>query len=310
MAEPTTMVERAGVSLVAEQHGDPAAPGILLSHGVASSNWFPEESLVAPLVAGGYRVELMGLPGHDPSSPCTDVDRYALDEVAEDLAVMALETGCRIVGGVSLAAHAAARLVTLRSPRRGSHDRRVVDLDALVLCLPAWVGRATPGEGVHARIADDVRTLGVPSMLDRLRADRTMARWLQHTLPRDWARHDPDSIAAALISLDGGDAPSRDELRSVDLPAAILAWPDDPGHPIEAARRWHELLPNSALRETTIDDLQDDRTLFGRLALDALTELGVEGPTFGRRPSRGGRTGRGVRRPGTGRGHRGSGWGR
>ncbi|MDX1511641.1 MAG: alpha/beta hydrolase [Nitriliruptorales bacterium] len=267
MAErPRTVVERAGVTLVAERHGRDDAPGVLLSHGVASSNWFPEEALVGPFLDAGYRVELMGLPGHEPSSPCTDVHRYALDEVAADLGAMAAATGCRVVGGVSLAAHAAARLA-------GAGTDRV---DALVLCLPAWVGRATPGEGVHARIADEVRTLGVPLMLERLRADRTMAPWLQHTLPRDWARHDPDSIGAALRSLDGGDAPTAEELASIEAPVAIVTWPDDPGHPIEAARRWHELVPNSALRETSIEDMQHDRTLLGQLALDALKELGVD----------------------------------
>lgn len=280
MSDPvTSVVERAGVRLVAERHGPATGPGILLSHGVASSNWFLEESLVGPLVAAGWRVELMGLPGHDPSSSCADVGRYALDEVATDLGAMAAETGCRIVGGVSLAGHAAARMAALNRTREWSHNGWTLELRALVACLPAWVGRATPGEGVHADIADEVRTIGVPAMLERLRADRTMANWLQHTLPRDWARHDTDSIAAALLSLDGGDAPSAEELAALDVPVALVTWPGDPGHPIEAARRWHELLPRSALRETSIEAMQHDRTLFGQLAVDALSELSVTVPT-------------------------------
>lgn len=265
-----TVVERAGVRLAAERHGAAGGPGMLLSHGVASSTWFLEESLVPPLVAAGWRVELMGLPGHEPSSPCPDVDRYALDEVAADLAAMATATECRIVGGVSLAGHAATRAVAADLVREPL---------GVIACLPAWVGRATPGEGVHARIADDVRTIGVLAMLERLRADRTMAEWLQHTLPRDWARHEVDSIAAALVSLDGGDAPSAEELQALDVPVALVTWPDDPGHPIEAARRWHELLPGSALRETSIEQMQHDRTLFGQLVLDALSELSVMVPT-------------------------------
>lgn len=271
---PLTQVERAGVTLVAEQHGPPGAPGVLLSHGVASSSWFIEECLVPPLVSAGHRVELMGLPGHDPSSPCRDAARHAIDEVAADMAAMAAATNCDTLGGVSLAGHAATRLAAVgeQLARTGIAAPKI---RAVIACLPAWVGQAPVGIGVHAHIADQVRELGTQAMLEQLRGDRSIAPWLQHTLPRDWARHDPQSIAAALLSLDGGEAPTAEQLSGLDVPVAIVTWPDDPGHPIEAAHAWHRLLPRSALRETSIQDMQGDRTLFGQLALDALAELGV-----------------------------------
>ncbi len=43
------------------------------------------------------------------------------------------------------------------------------------------------------------------------------------------------------------DLPSRDDISSVRAPTLILAWKDDPSHPVEVAEELHELIPNSEL---------------------------------------------------------------
>lgn len=44
------------------------------------------------------------------------------------------------------------------------------------------------------------------------------------------------------------DLPTPEQLESIDVRTSILAWTDDPGHPVSTALRLTELLPNASLR--------------------------------------------------------------
>jgi pimeloyl-ACP methyl ester carboxylesterase len=236
------------VDLAVATIGQATDPAVVLAHGVGSSARYVAAACAAPLVAAGYRLVTYDARGHGASTPC--------GEVADHDAVVAAVAGdLAAVGGVSLGAHAAVR-------SRAAGARRV-------LCLPAWTGRAIPGEGPHAAVAAEVREVGVGRVIDRLRADTVMPVWLRDTLVTDYRRHDPASLTAALLALDGGDAPTDHDLGVLPPRTAVVAWPDDPGHPLEVAQHWSDVV-GGRLTTLALTDLDDRLTRFGDAVVTAL----------------------------------------
>jgi len=166
-----------------------------------------------------------------------------------------------VVGGISLGGHAAVRLVASGTVVPG----------AVLACLPAWTGTAAPGEGPHAAVAAQVAAIGIGGILAQLREDVGLAGWLRRTLVTDYARHEPASLEAALRALDGGDAPTPTELARLMVPLAVVAWPDDPGHPLAVAQRWVALAPRAALVTVTIGGLEAGVGQLGEAAVTAVT---------------------------------------
>jgi hypothetical protein len=60
--------------------------------------------------------------------------------------------------------------------------------------------------------------------------------------------------------------------RVIDVPAGIAACTDDPVHPAEVANDWADALPNSCLRETTLDAIGTNRSVLGTAAVSALLD--------------------------------------
>ncbi|MFJ2620617.1 alpha/beta fold hydrolase [Glutamicibacter sp. NPDC087344] len=61
--------------------------------------------------------------------------------------------------------------------------------------------------------------------------------------------HVPDHLLPAIYRGAAlSDLPSRDELRRVTAPTRILAWVDDPGHPLSTAQELARLLPAATLQ--------------------------------------------------------------
>lgn len=247
-------------------------PVLLLAHGAGSSAWFLREAFGSPALAAGWRLATVDLPGHGGAGPAPSVADHHLDRYAEDLAAVAAEVGACVLGGVSIGGMAAVRAVATGMVANGPGA-----IEAVVSVIPGWTGRSQPGEGPHAAVAAEVRRDGVEGMLARLEADPDLPDWIREVVVRDYRRHDPVSLAAALEALDGGDAPSVDEVAGLPVPLALVGWPDDPGHPLEVAFSWSAALPRSALAMTSIPAMQRDRTAFGRAALAALYELGITG---------------------------------
>jgi pimeloyl-ACP methyl ester carboxylesterase len=261
------------IHLAAVAVGPPDAPTAIVVHGVGSSARFVVEAFAGPVVAAGGRLVTYDLRGHGASTPVTDPTAHRLDDHVGDLAALVADLAGppAVLGGVSLGGHAAVRAAD-----------RGVEADAVLACLPAWTGPATVGAGPHAAVAAEVRRVGIGTVLDRLRADTTMLAWLRDTLTTDYARHDPASLTAALLALDGGDAPSEDELRHlVDHPLAVVGWPDDPGHPLAVAERWAALAPRSCLGQLALADLHGSRARLGEVAIVTLARLGNGWPAGG-----------------------------
>jgi pimeloyl-ACP methyl ester carboxylesterase len=222
-------VEVTGATLAVVEVGPADAPAWVLAPGAGSSARFVLEAFAGPVVRTGSRLLTYDLRGHGASSPARETRAHHLDVHAADLATVAgcIDGDVEVVGGISLGAHAAVRAV--------SDGLRCA---VVLACLPAWTGRVAPGEGPHAAIANRISGLGVAGHLAAIRADPGLPGWLRRALLTDGARHDPASFAAVLTSLDGGLAPTAEELAALPVPLAVVGWPDDPGHPLEVAERW------------------------------------------------------------------------
>jgi pimeloyl-ACP methyl ester carboxylesterase len=253
-------VDSGGVTLVVADDGPALLEPAVIAHGVGSTPRFIREAFAAPLAALGYRLVAYDLRGHGASTPLPDPADHAFDAHVADLAAVADEVGARIVGGVSLGGHAAAAVAAERP-----------DLDGLIVCLPAWTGTATRGEGPHATIADEVRRGGIETVLDRLAGDESTPQWLRELLDRDWRTHPPESLAAALVALDGGEALAGAVLTRVTVPTGVVGWPDDPGHPLEVATAWAAAVPGAELVTTTLEAVGEGRTALGAAAVRAVT---------------------------------------
>jgi pimeloyl-ACP methyl ester carboxylesterase len=240
-----------------ERVGAPDAPALVLGHGVGSSARFVVAACAAPVVAAGWRLVAFGQRGHGGSTACPDVADHHLDVYAGDLVrvVAAVRGTIAAVGGVSLGGHAAVR-AALAVPR--------------VVCLPAWSGSSVPGEGPHAAVAEEVRAIGVAAVTDRLAGDAQLPTWLRDTLVTDYRRHDAGSLRAALLALDGGQAPTDAEVAAVGEPVAVVGWPDDPGHPLAVAERWARLARRGTLTTTSLTDPEVDLTRFGAAVVHAV----------------------------------------
>ena len=255
-----------GVTLHVVEVGPQDRPAVLVLHGVGSSSTFVRESFGAPLQAAGFRLLAADLRGHGRSTPVPAPSRHAFDHHVADVVALVAHFAPTALAGVSLGGHAVVGAVAAGVPCR-----------AVVACLPAWTGRAAPGDGPHAAVAAEVAGVGIPGMLDRFGGDTTMVPWLREVLLRDWRAHDPASLAAALTALDGGQAPTTTELADLPVPLGVVGWAGDPGHPLQVAEHWAATAPRAVLRTTSLAAMQEDRTAMGRAAAAALDDLGVVG---------------------------------
>jgi pimeloyl-ACP methyl ester carboxylesterase len=253
------------LELAVVEVGPAEAPGVVVAHGVGSSARFVVEAFAAPVLAAGGRLVAYDLRGHGASSGTPDPADQRLDDHVADLAalVAGLPAPPVVLGGISLGGHAAVRAAV-----------RGVATSAVLACLPAWTGASVPGAGPHAAVAAEVRRIGIGRVIARLRADGALPAWLRETLVTDYSRHDPASLTAALLALDGGQAPSEDELRDLGAtPLAVVGWPDDPGHPLAVAARWSSLAPRGGLGRLEITDLGVSRARLGEVAMRTLAAV-------------------------------------
>ena len=252
---------------VTASHVAPTAPVALIAHGAGSSATFVEAAFAGPLADAGLRLATYDLRGHGGSQVARSAEHHHLDVHADDLAAVAasLDGEVAVIGGVSLGAHAAVRATS----------REVVSARSVLACLPAWTGKAIPGQGPHAATAVELHRLGVAGVVERLRTEPGLPRWLRETLMADYHRHDPASLIAALTSLDGGEAPSRTELSALSVPLAVVGWADDPGHPLEVARTWAEAAAEGQLVVMELAAMDRGVASLGEAAVAALVATGI-----------------------------------
>ena len=214
----------------------------IVCHGAGSSG-AAARLLVPPEVLGAREVAY-------PEDRTGDVDEIigvidawdrALDDDAE-----------RVVAGISLGAHAAARWAARRRPQGSPSSqpsrpaRRPDPPLTLMLALPAWSGPPGPAAAATRASAEQVRRHGIDAVLADLAAtDLGDRACILELLRLAWSEYDADVLADALGRAAAGRGPTNVELGALRCRTAVAWWEDDPFHPAEVGLAWSRAIPGA-----------------------------------------------------------------
>jgi pimeloyl-ACP methyl ester carboxylesterase len=185
--------------------------------------------------------------GHGLSGVSDRPEDYHWSNLAKDMLAVADRSGFDrfIAGGQSMGC-ATSIYAALAAPER---------IKGLVLMNPptAWETRAAQA-GVYDQMADIVATKGVSVLADLSQQNPLLPAWQVQALPdmsANFATYiktfNEQTLALVLRGAKLCNLPDREKLTALTMPALILAWVDDPGHPLSSAEELARLLPNSQL---------------------------------------------------------------
>jgi pimeloyl-ACP methyl ester carboxylesterase len=196
-------------------------------------------------LAGAADVVRYDARGHGECEAMQYYERaYRWPAMVDDMLRAGGFSGPFVAGGVSMGC-AVALWTALRAPRR---------VQALVLAVPppAWENRA-PDAAAYEEAARIVEQRGLPAWAEFVR-DRPQPRILVEELPeaqevgiRHLLTMDEKVVPPLLRGAALSDLPTREEIRRIVVPTLILAWVDDPGHPLATAEALAEDLVLSEL---------------------------------------------------------------
>jgi len=185
--------------------------------------------------------------GHGLSEASARPEDYHWSRLAQDMLAVADQSGFErfVAGGQSMGC-ATTIYAALAAPER---------MRGLVLMNPptAWETRAAQA-GVYDQMADIVEKHGVAALADLMARTPVAPQWQMQAYPTmttdflDAMRSvDPKTLVVVLRGAKLCNLPEREKLRALTMPALILAWVDDPGHPVSSAEELKRLLPDSRL---------------------------------------------------------------
>jgi pimeloyl-ACP methyl ester carboxylesterase len=194
--------------------------------------------------------------GHGESGATYDPADYRWPALARDLLELATRLGetRALFGGVSMGCATSLHAACI-APER---------VAGLLLVAPPTAWQTRPRQALVYRVAAGVvgygglgpfRWLtGLPALFHK---DSVVSR-MQRALAEHLARADERAVVAALTGAAQSDLPDPGALRSLDIPALILAWRGDPVHPVSTARRLAEVMPRAELvLAHGLDDIRD-----------------------------------------------------
>ena len=141
-----------------------------------------------------------------------------------------------------------------------------IELDGLVLALPAWTGAPGAVAAATAASADLVGRLGTAGALA---AAGTAVGWVAAELAAAWPAYG-DGLAASLRAAAAGPGPTLAELAALPVPAGLVTFADDPLHPAAVAHEWAAAIPRAAVRELPLVAPATGRSVIAATALAAL----------------------------------------
>jgi 3-oxoadipate enol-lactonase len=228
-----------------------AGPDLIWGHGLTSSmdredarGWI-DWSRVRAI----RRVLRYDARGHGESESTTELDGYSWANLARDQFALAdtLGIGRYVAAGASMGC-ATALHAAEQDPGR---------ISGLILVIPptAWATRAAQ-VGMYRAMADLVEA-GDHETLVRDAAQNPPPDPLvdDPTRPTEFAEllatTDPVRLARVLRGAGTADLPDPAAIAAIEVPALILAWTGDPGHPVQTAARLQEVMPHAELALAT-----------------------------------------------------------
>ncbi|MEU3979295.1 alpha/beta fold hydrolase [Streptomyces sp. NPDC026672] len=255
----TGTVKVRGVRLAYSDEG--SGPVVLNAHGLSASR-AADRSLGlidwSALPAAGFRLISYDARGHGESEGTPEPGTYRWEALAEDLLAVAdhFSPGEPVRAmGVSMGT-ATILSALVRAPERFA---------AVALGAPptAWETRAPQGE-LYEQFAATAEEVG-PEEFAALLAEAPVPPIFEE-LP---GYPGVPSLAHELLpsvfrGAGASDLPAGELIAGVRVPALILAWDTDPGHPLSTAERLDRLLPAATLHVSRTTD--DIATWAGRAA--------------------------------------------
>nr|ADH59404.1 esterase/lipase [uncultured bacterium] len=227
-----------GLELAVECFGE--GPSLIFAHGLTGNRHFSRQQL-APL-ADQYTIIIYDQRGHCDSSPVTDPALYDPVRMAEDMTAVLDTLGIKkaIVGGESMGA-ATTLLFALRHPQR---------VEKLLLTAPAFGDtRSSEAAGLQ-QMGQRIAAIGIEAFLaESAVSQREELGWPEPVITAVAAMqgsHETHSIATACQSVIEWTL-DLSPLSTIACPTCIIAWEDDPLHPLALAQRYAAEIPNARL---------------------------------------------------------------
>ena len=185
--------------------------------------------------------------GHGRSPAGSSPADYEWPTLAEDFLAVADSSGVSsmVAGGASMGC-ATVLYAALAAPER---------VDALVLAIPPTAGetRAAQRE-VYEKSAGFVAARGIDAYVEASRTLPANPPWSaarRDVRLRHVSAMDPDVLATILRGAAASDLPSPEAVATISCPTLVLAWEDDPGHPMSTAAALHSRIGGSQLAVAT-----------------------------------------------------------
>ncbi len=235
------IISSGGLELAVEIFGR-GAP-LLFAHGLTGNR--QQSRLELQPLEKYFQVIIFDQRGHGDSTPVTDAERYHPDEMADDITAILDALGIEeaIVGGESMGA-ATSLLFALHHPERVS---------ALLQTAPAFGVGENPEKERLLMMARQIGELGMEKFLEgmkyRLRYDFGMPENAVAVIEQAMGSHQPESIAAACKGTASWQLFSDlSPLENFPKPVYLIAWENDPLHPLELAQQMLAAFPEAKLK--------------------------------------------------------------
>ena len=224
-----------------------ALPVVLL-HGLTAARRYVVMGS-SRLRRAGHRVVAYDARGHGSSSPPDASDAYGYDELVGDLARVLDECGISraVLAGVSMGAHTCLAFALEQPERVAAIVAITPGFDPVTFDDPARLAR-------WDALSDALRHDGIEGFAEAFGVQRIPEQWrttVARALRQRMAVHErPDAVADALRWVPRS-APFADlhALEQLECPALVIGSRDeaDPGHRLEIAALYAELLPAGRL---------------------------------------------------------------